>query len=186
MRYILNEFFELKDGFYHNERCDKEIQSYHALVNGAKKGGRNSAKARSSLGSSHVEGDLSSGSTNYELRIKNQELINNTPIPPQGAPAKKKSEFKKQAEEILIFLNERCQKDFKPVPANLDPIVCRLKEGATLQDCKSIIAMKRRKWLTDEKMKDFLRPGTIFRKSKFWNYQGELLKVEDENHEVNQ
>jgi phage conserved hypothetical protein, C-terminal domain len=84
------------------------------------------------------------------------------------------SELKTQAKEVLAFLNERIGKQFRFVDTNLQLIEARLKSGATVQDCKSVIAKKRRDWIGDEKMAPYLRPATLFNKTKFEQYLGEL------------
>lgn len=78
------------------------------------------------------------------------------------------------AARVLEFLNERVERNYKPVDSNLDPIVARLKEGATEDECHMVIGRKALDWESDEKMNQFLRPATLFRKSKFWQYHGEL------------
>ena len=87
-------------------------------------------------------------------------------------------DYKKEAGEVLEFLNKKTARRYDFISTNLDFIAGRLKEGASVQDCKSIIAMKCRKWLTDEKMKDYLRPATLFNKTKFAQYKGELIIIE--------
>lgn len=84
--------------------------------------------------------------------------------------------LKEQAREILKFLNERTGKNFHPVDTNLDFIIARLRSGATVQDCKSVIAKKRREWIGDPKMAEYLRPATLFNKTKFEQYRGELVE----------
>ena len=64
----------------------------------------------------------------------------------------------------------------EPVGVNLEMICCRLKEGASPQDVRSIIAMKVREWKNDEKMARYLRPATLFNRTKFWQYHGQLGK----------
>ena len=83
-----------------------------------------------------------------------------------------------EAREILAFLNAKARKAFRPVPANIEVIVARLKEGASAQDCKQVIAKKCREWGTDEKMAEYLRPATLFGRQKFAQYTGELIHVE--------
>lgn len=78
------------------------------------------------------------------------------------------------AEVILNFLNEKTGKNFKAVKVNLDFIKARLRDGATMQEVKSVIAMKNREWKDDEVMRKFLRPATLFNATKFWQYHGEL------------
>lgn len=87
-----------------------------------------------------------------------------------------------QAKEILEFLNEKANKNFQPVEANLDLIKSRLKESSA-RDCRQIIAKKVRDWKDDEVMSKFLRPATLFNKTKFAQYQGELLKLEEDTDE---
>lgn len=83
-------------------------------------------------------------------------------------------ELRKQALEILIFLNEKTGRDYQPVPANLDLVVARLKEGASVADCRAIVAKKCREWRGDEKMDSYLRPKTLFNRTNFAQYRGEL------------
>lgn len=78
-----------------------------------------------------------------------------------------------EAREILAFLNEKTGKHFRAVDANLQLIVARLKES-TPDDVRSVIAMKCREWLADEKMNHCLRPKTLFNATNFANYEGEL------------
>lgn len=92
-----------------------------------------------------------------------------------------KNNFRKEAREILEFLNGKLGKirGYQPVEVNLSMICARLKEGATAQDIRSVIAMKVREWVTDEKMAKNLRPATLFNRTKFWQYHGQLGKEGD-------
>ena len=82
--------------------------------------------------------------------------------------------LREQATEVLKFLNEKTSRSFRYVDSTLRPIEARLKSGASVQDCKSVIAKKTRDWSSDEKMHKFLRPETIFNPTKFESYLGEL------------
>lgn len=86
--------------------------------------------------------------------------------------------LRQQAVQILNFLNEKTGRNYQPVPANVDFIVNRLKDGATVEDCRQVIAKKAREWKGDEKMDEYLRPATLFNRTKFAQYQGELGKPE--------
>lgn len=79
-----------------------------------------------------------------------------------------------QALEILDFLNERAGKNFRPVFVNLEFIRARLDEGYTLEDCKQVVAMKVREWRGDPYWRKFLRPETLFNRTKFSQYVGEI------------
>ena len=48
-----------------------------------------------------------------------------------------------------------------------------MKEGFTLEDFKTVIDIKTKKWLHDDKMRDFLRPKTLFST----NFEGYLNEV---------
>lgn len=83
-----------------------------------------------------------------------------------------------EAKDLLAFLNLKTGRAYQPVPANLKLIAARLKEGATVQEIKSVIAKKCREWSTDEKMAEYLRPATLFNATKFAQYRGELVDLE--------
>lgn len=85
-----------------------------------------------------------------------------------------------QATEVLMFLNGKTGRKFparnpKGAPtANADVVMARFREGYTVEDCKAVIAAKYREWHHDEKMAKFLTPDTLFRRSNFERYLGEL------------
>ena len=85
----------------------------------------------------------------------------------------KKNGFKPQAIEIINFLNEKADRSYRPVQTNLELIISRLEEGYEIQDFRAVIARKVRDWSDDEKMAKFLRPATLFNKTKFAQYSGE-------------
>jgi hypothetical protein len=37
-----------------------------------------------------------------------------------------------------------------------------------------VIAQRVRKWKGDERMEEFLRPATLFNRTNFWQYHGEI------------
>lgn len=85
-----------------------------------------------------------------------------------------------QATEVIDFLNGKTSKKFSArnprgnPTANADFVMARFREGYTVQDCKSVIALKCREWIHDEKMSKFLTPETLFRRSNFERYIGEI------------
>jgi uncharacterized phage protein (TIGR02220 family) len=79
-----------------------------------------------------------------------------------------------KAMEVLQFLNVKTGRNYQAVDANLKLIVARLKEGATVDDCRAVVAKKFRDWNGDDKMQDYLRPATLFNATKFAQYRGEL------------
>lgn len=75
---------------------------------------------------------------------------------------------------ILDYLNSRTGKSFKPVASNLKLINARLKEGHTHNEVIMVIDRKCSEWMNDDKMKQYLRPSTLFNAEKFNAYVGEL------------
>jgi uncharacterized phage protein (TIGR02220 family) len=99
---------------------------------------------------------------------------------PDVAPLKFQNfEFKNQAIEVLNFLNEKTGRAFRPVDTNLKMIVARLKSGITVLDCRKVIVRKTREWKDNEKMVEYLRPATLFNATKFEQYVGEVVPVEE-------
>jgi uncharacterized phage protein (TIGR02220 family) len=84
------------------------------------------------------------------------------------------SDSKAAAKGILDYLNEKASKSYKPVKANLSLITARLAEGLTLEECKAVIDAKVMAWGTGPKMRDYLRPETLFGATKFAGYVGQL------------
>lgn len=80
-----------------------------------------------------------------------------------------------QAKEILQFLNEKAGRAFHPDEVNMKLIIAQLKTGATVVDCKQIIAKKVREWKGIAEMAIYLRPATLFNATKFSQYRGELV-----------
>lgn len=85
-----------------------------------------------------------------------------------------------QATEVIGLLNEKVGRRY-PVKnprgeptANAQVVMMRLKEGYTVSDCRAVIASKFRQWGHDEKMSKYLTPETLFRRSNFERYMGEL------------
>lgn len=91
-------------------------------------------------------------------------------------------DFMRDAREVLQFLNAKTGRNYREVDSNLKLIAARLRGQSEstqvdVQTCKSIIAKKVRAWGSDPKMMDYLRPETLFGKTKFESYLGELCAV---------
>lgn len=72
--------------------------------------------------------------------------------------------------EIIGFLNEQSEKDFKTTSkVSKQHIHARWKEGFTLEDFKAVISFKTDEWKTDPEMAQYLRPQTLFG-TKFESY----------------
>lgn len=76
--------------------------------------------------------------------------------------------------EVLTHLNAKAGTNFKPVNGSLKHIAARLKEGATVAQMIAVIDLKASEWLSDSKMRTYLRPQTLFNGEKFAAYSGAL------------
>ena len=73
-------------------------------------------------------------------------------------------------EEIVQYLNQKTGKNFKHTSkVTQRHIRARLAEGFTISDFKQVIDKKCSDWLRDQKMKEYLRPETLFG-TKFESY----------------
>ncbi len=110
-----------------------------------------------------------------DISLSGKSLSKNSP----------KLSLKTQAIEILQFLNEKTKRAYRPVDSNIKLIIARLKSGATVMDCRQVIAKKTREWKGNDKMAEYLRPATLFNATKFEQYLGELVEPhkEDDTHE---
>ena len=82
------------------------------------------------------------------------------------------------AREVLLFLNKKAGRNFqldgKPAAKSIGIIEARLKEGATVEDMRSVIARKTHEWADNPHMSANLKPSTLFNGVKYWEYQGQL------------
>jgi uncharacterized phage protein (TIGR02220 family) len=91
-----------------------------------------------------------------------------------------KPDLKPLSVEVLNFLNSKTGRRYEPVPANLSLIAARLREGASVDDLRAVVAKKCRDWGGDPKMNEYLRPKTLFNATNYAQYRGELVAVEAE------
>lgn len=95
-----------------------------------------------------------------------------------------KSRLREDAKEVLEYLNKVTNQNFQPTVTNLNFIMGRLKEtGVTVQTCRTIIANKYGEWKDELKSRKWLRPKTLFNRTNFDQYLGQLPKLEDLEHE---
>jgi uncharacterized phage protein (TIGR02220 family) len=119
-----------------------------------------------------IEGVARSGSPNTEDRRQ-------TPYSPPRDPSKAlENGTAAPAREILAWLNAKAGRNYRPVPANLDLIVARLRDGLQPYQLKAVVSRKVREWRGDPKMARYLRPETLFGKTKCEQYVGELPPTE--------
>jgi uncharacterized phage protein (TIGR02220 family) len=90
--------------------------------------------------------------------------------------------YRQEARAILEWLNLKAGKNFEFIDTNLKPIEARLREGREAWQLRKIVAVKARKWAADETMREYLRPATLFNKTKCAQYIGELPKADEVEH----
>lgn len=75
------------------------------------------------------------------------------------------------ASEILEHLNVKASREFRLTTPNIKLVSLRLEEvGGDADGVKVMIDRMCAKWKTDPKMSEFLRPETLFNKTKFSGY----------------
>lgn len=74
--------------------------------------------------------------------------------------------------QILEFLNDKAGRRYRGTTVNLSFIEARLNEGYSADQLRQVVAMKVREWSHDEKMAKYLRPETLFNRTKFNSYVG--------------
>ena len=102
-------------------------------------------------------------------------------LPSSSAPDELKKTNKKKeedgpsirtlAKEVLQHLNKSANRNFQFRDSHLGLIICRLKE--VNRDVEGINIMINRQvalWGTNETMREYLRPQTLFQKAKFAGY----------------
>lgn len=98
-------------------------------------------------------------------------------VPPGDAGRQPLNGKASEARTLLGFLNDKAGKRFPESDSNVGIIVARMREGFTPAQIRQVIAFKVREWNGDEEMRKFLRPDTLFNRSKFSNYVGEIGTV---------
>lgn len=86
-------------------------------------------------------------------------------------------ELEEDALAILLFLNQKANRNYRPVENNLGLIKERLLNGITPVQCRQVIAKKTREWGDNPRMSSYLRPITLFNAINFEQYLGELKVV---------
>jgi uncharacterized phage protein (TIGR02220 family) len=189
---IIKGFFIIDDGHLTHNRIDEELEAAKAKKHAAREKAAEAARAR---WEGHIPKDASSNATsNQQAMLGSCPSPSPLPLPSlQSKPLSASADIAPPLEtkpvllgngmakhldasiEILGFLNERANRRYKPLAANLTLIASRLKEGATIPDCKAVIIRKCKEWGGTD-MDQYLRPATLFNKEKFAQYSGEVAK----------
>ena len=102
-----------------------------------------------------------------ELEKERKEL-------PYEAPASRNGH---EALNILEWLNRKSHRNYRPSDTNLNFIRARIKDGIADWQLKAIVSLKCEQW-TGTDMEKYLRPATLFNKTKCEQYLGELPREE--------
>ena len=78
--------------------------------------------------------------------------------------------YSREIEEIVGYLNHRCGTNYRPTTKETRRLItARLNENYKVEDFYKVIDVKADEWENHPKMRDFLRPQTLFG-SKFESY----------------
>ena len=90
---------------------------------------------------------------------------------PAADPIPTKTLRMAKARPILHLLNQESGRAFRETEANLLLIAARLdEEGVTVESVMQMVRRMCSKWRNDPKMSEYLRPETLFGKTKFESY----------------
>ena len=95
--------------------------------------------------------------------------------------------FDSDIKTIVDYLNEKTQSNFKAkTEETRKSIRARLKEGYTVEDFKRVIDSKSSDWADSERMREYLRPSTLFRPANFEAYLNEANRPRVKKHGFDQ
>lgn len=117
---------------------------------------------------------LSSKSIKSTLKDSNFDIVRDWAdkiIKSKGTDGKLHSN---DAKNILLYLNTKANKRYRDVNENLRHISSRLKDGYKYEDLIAIVDYKVNEWSNDDFMSKYLRPETLFNKTKCAMYFDEL------------
>lgn len=127
--------------------------------------------------------EVSTGvSTGEQQRSHKQEIKND-----KNVKNEKKDIYTSVITEILNYLNLKTGKKYTGrSKAQREHIIARLKEGYTVDEFKTVVDNKVKAWGHDDKMRQYLRPETLF-STKFETYlndtETERQRARREDHE---
>ncbi len=108
-------------------------------------------------------------------------------IPGVITEAPVKAEKKKEAEkekiqfckDAITYLNSVAGTKFRPTVATTTLLRARLDSGFTYEDVKRVIDLKCAQWMGTP-MEKYIRPATLFNRTKFESYAGEKGKIQED------
>lgn len=201
--------FELgEDGRLRNARMERERQKQLEFRERQRVAARGSVEARLRLGSGSVEASPSQvgnrkatlqssvlqSSSSLESSVPQISQKTSTPQPLEAlcgekdlscSDGEKTSDYHKDSRTVLWTLNELSGSSYREVDANLTIISQRLKEPEVdVEGVRVMIARQVKLWKGSD-MEKYLRPATLFAKTKFDSYYGQREKPIHENNGAN-
>ena len=195
--HVLSEFFVLgNDNCYHNGRLERELERCNTLTARGKAGARarwTNAKRMPNGCQRDAKPMLDGCQTDAKdmVSIPIPITISNTkenPLvglaPDVASRSAKKGEGRAIARRVLDVLNRNAGRRYGDQDANLNLILARLREGYTERELCAIAAVKASQWGTDERMRLYLRPKTLFNATNAAQYRAELPANQIENDDA--
>lgn len=87
----------------------------------------------------------------------------------------KRQSFDAEVAEVMAYLNGVTG---RKLSAGTNHIRARLRDGATVEQCKRVIDLKQAEWGGNPNMRKYVRPATLFCKENFEKYMDELGDAE--------
>lgn len=140
---IKHKFKQDENGLWYNERLEIEKEKRKSFTASRKNNlkGVNQYTKKAEKKEGHKEGHMTS-------HMENENEIEN----------------------IVIILNEILNSNYKSKSEKTKKLIrARLNEGFSIDDFRSVITFKNKQWGSDAKMREFLRPETLF-SNKFESY----------------
>ena len=91
--------------------------------------------------------------------------------------------YKSECKEVIDYLNEKAKTKYKYADSNIKYISARLREGFSVDDCKTVIDKKCLDWMGTE-YEQYLRPKTLFSPEKFEGYLNANVRPRQKDHVV--
>lgn len=141
---------------------------------------RNIGVGGEAVGVSGGEAEAGEGSGSPDALLPGVEHRNGTP----QRRGQKAAEREAAAREVIEFLNRKAERNYGFGDGNMGFVTGRLADGYTVAQMKAVISRRVARWKGDAKMDEYLRPGTLFRKTNFEQYVGELPRLDPPQQEL--
>ncbi len=149
---IFSKFKQDENGLYYNQRLEDESVKRNSFCASRKK------SRTSNVRQSYVE------------RMENVNEDENT--------VKQQTPKEYDLSWPISYLNQLLGTRYSTKEVNTAFVKARYSEGRTQNDFKTVIDKKVAQWRSDENMAKYLRPETLFNRTKFESYLNEITKAQ--------